>query len=262
MTDVQSYDLPPPHPPTPTARSPNFPPNLPVPPEPQGRDYRHLPPWKVEPLQNLKYIDDNIVQEKLNFDSIPTDGYSFRTKHAVRTQNLTHGIVHEAKARGLKVNNAKATALCISEVKNFIPKAFTYDLHVNQVRSGNEMKILGFHFSSDVGMAAQVQAIRRKFFAKKWVRTHLANNGFTQNDLLQVYKATILPIHDYCSRVYNSSLTKQQASALERLQAHALKTIYGYQHSYRSLLETVPIPPLCLAARSLHYFTYLTVKAL
>lgn len=61
----------------------------------------------------MKYVDDNIVQEKLNFDLIPTDGYSFLTKHVVRTQNLTHGIVHEAKARGLKVDNAKITALCI-----------------------------------------------------------------------------------------------------------------------------------------------------
>ena len=48
-TDIQNYDLPPPHPPTPTTWSPSFPPNLAVPPEPQGRDYHHLPPWKVEP---------------------------------------------------------------------------------------------------------------------------------------------------------------------------------------------------------------------
>ena len=44
-------------------------------------------------------------------------------------------------------------------------------------------------------------------------------------------------MHDYCSSVYNSSLTLTQASALERLQANALKAIYGYQFSYRSLLE-------------------------
>ena len=243
-TDIQPYDLPPPNPPTPTQRSDGHPAPLPVPAEPDGRDYRHLPPWRVEPLQVLKFVDDNVVQEKINFDSVPTDGYSFRTRQAIRTQNLTHGIVHEAKARGLKVNNAKTTALCISEVKNYIPKAFITDLDGNQIQSGNEMKILGFHFNSDVGMAAQVQAIRRKFFAKKWVLTHLGNNGFSKHDLLQVYKASILPIHDYCSCVYNSSLTKTQASALERLQAHALKTIYGYQHSYRSLLEITGLQTL------------------
>ena len=86
-------------------------------------------------------------------------------------------------------------------------------------------------------MAAQVSSIRRKFYARKWILTHLGHCGFTKSDLLKVYKSVILPIHDYCSCVYNSSLTLSQASALERLQAQALKTIYGYEHSYRSLLE-------------------------
>ena len=242
--DIHNYDPPAPAPETPRIRSPNYPPAIPVPPEPQGRDHRHLPPWRVEPLQVLKFVDDNVVQEKINFDSVPTDGFSFRVKHAARTQNLTHGIVHEALARGLKVNNAKTTALCISEVKGYIPKAFIFDLDGNQIKSGNTMKLLGFHFSSDVGMQAQVDAIRRKFFAKKWVLTHLGNNGFTKADLVQVYRATILPIHDYCSCVYNSSLSQTQANALERLQAHALKTIFGYQHSYRSLLQTTGLQTL------------------
>ena len=112
------------------------------------------------------------------------------------------------------MNNAKTMALCISEVKSYIPKAFFYDLDGNQIKSGNNMKILRFHFNSDVGMQAQVDAIKRKFFAKKWVLTHLGNNGFSNSDLVQVYRATILPIHDYCSCVYNSSLTQTQANAL------------------------------------------------
>ena len=241
--DVIDYN-PPGHVPPNIQPAPNPPPLAVVHPEPQGRDYRHLPPWKVELLQVLKYVDDNMVQEKINFDTVPTDGHSFRIKHAVRTQNLTHGIVHEALDRGLRVNNAKTTALCIAEVKDYIPKAFIYDMEGNQVKSGNEMKILGFHFSSDVGMAAQVNSIKRNFYAKKWVLTHLASKGFSQLDLVQVYRATILPIHDYCSCVYNSSLTQTQADALERLQAHALKTIFGYHHSYSSLLETTGLKTL------------------
>ena len=54
----------------------------------------------------------------------------------------------------------------------------------------------------------------------------------------------ILPIHDYCNCVYNSSLTLTQAAALERLQAQALKTIFGYEHSYRSLLEMTGLSTL------------------
>ena len=86
-------------------------------------------------------------------------------------------------------------------------------------------------------MAAQVANIRRKFALKIWVLRHLAANGFTQEDLLKVYRSIILPAHDYCSCVFNSSLTQTQSNALERLQAQALKAIYGYEFSYRALLE-------------------------
>ena len=56
-------------------------------------------------------------------------------------------------------------------------------------------------------------------------------------DLLKVYKSTIIPVHDYCSTVYNSSLTLTQSGQLERLQAMALKAIYGFDHSYHYLLS-------------------------
>ena len=61
--------------------------------------------------------------------------------------------------------------------------------------------------------------------------------GMGKLHLVRVYKATILPMHDYCSTVYNSSLTITQSGQLERLHAMALKAIYGYELSYRALLS-------------------------
>ena len=208
-----------------------------VPDEPTERDYRHLPVWQTEPLYVLKYVDDNVIIEKLNFDPVPTGGDGTRVKHAVRTQNLFRLIVHEAEMRGMRVNGKKTKALLISELKSYLPKAFFNDENGDQIKAGETMTILGFTFSSDVGMGAQVEAIRKKFYARKWILHHLGHAGFSEADLLKVYKSVILPIHDYCSCVYNSSLTQTQASALERLQAQALKAIYGYEHSYRALLE-------------------------
>ena len=215
-----------------------------VPDEPVDRDYRHLPPWQTVPLYVLKYVDDNVIIEKLNFDSVPTGGDATRVKHAARTQNLYRSIVAEAVRRGMVVNDGKTKSLLISEIKSYVPKAFFRDTNENQVVADDEMKILGFHFSSEPGMGAQVAAIRRKFYARKWILHHLGHAGFSKDDLLKVYRSVILPIHDYCSCVYNSSLTQSQASALERLQAQALKTIYGYEHSYRSLLELTGLQTL------------------
>ena len=144
----------------------------------------------------------------------------------------------------MKVNNDKTVSMLISELKAYHPKAFFLDSNNNQVQSGGSMKILGFHFSTEVDMSAQAAAIRRKFYARKWILSHLAHVGFSKQDLLKVYRSVIPPIHDYCSCVYSSSLTQQQTGALERLQAQALKTIYGYEHSYRSLLELTGLPTL------------------
>ena len=99
------------------------------------------------------------------------------------------------------------------------------------------MKILGAYFSSEPGMAAQVAEIRRKFTSRIWALRHLGRLGMSKPDLLRVYKSTILPMHDYCSTVFCSSLTLTQSGQLERLQAMALKAIYGFDHSYRSLLS-------------------------
>ena len=70
-----------------------------------------------------------------------------------------------------------------------------------------------------------------------WILRHLAHRGLVASDLLRVYQSVILPCHDYCRVVFHSSLTALQANSLERLQSQALKCIFGYQYSYRALLE-------------------------
>ena len=106
------------------------------------------------------------------------------------------------------------------------------------------MKVLGFLFSSDADMSAHIEDIKRKFRARIWSLRHLGHVGFSESDLLKVYKSVILPVHDYCSCVYNSSLTQTQSNALERLQAQSLKAIYGYKHFYRLLLEKTGLTTL------------------
>ena len=221
-----------------TDQAPNPPPPTPVPPEPGGRDYRHLPPWASQLLQVLKYIDDNIINEKINFDNVPTDPNSVRTKRAIRTENLFKWIVHQARSLGMVVNGSKTHAVCISELKSYIPKVFFSDQDGNTVEAQDSIKILGFHFSSSQDMSAQVEAIRKGFVARIWSLRHLRHRGLDEADLLKVYQSILLPVHDYCSCVFNSSLTQLQVNALERLQAQALKAIYGYEHSYTLLEKT------------------------
>lgn len=144
----------------------------------------------------------------------------------------------------MKVNSSKTTMLCVSDSKTYEAAAFIEDGEGNRIESTESLKILGLHFSKKPDMSAQVNAICQKFRARIWILRHLNHNGFTQDELLKVYKSVILPCHDYCSSVFHSSLTLSQTIVLERLQAKALKAIYGYDPSYRELMEKAELTTL------------------
>ena len=154
--------------------------DVPVPPEPTECTYLHLPPFARELLQVLKYVDDNVINEKANFETIPTEVHGFRTKHLVRTQNLFRRIVAEAVARGMKVNSLKTGLMIISDSASYNPAGYIFDLEGNKITNSNSMKILGFHFSSDPDMAAQVRSIQSKFRARLWILRHLKHRGFSR----------------------------------------------------------------------------------
>ena len=176
-----------------TTTVPGGPTPTPVPDEPFLADYRHLPPFLRLPLEIYKYVDDNVLLEKLNFDTVPTDGRFVRDKWAVRTQNTFCSIVFQAMAQGMKINSGKTKSLLISELKSYAPAAHFFDDQGNMVRAGDTMKILGVHFSGEPGMAAQVADIRRKFTARIWALRHLGRLGMNKTDLLTVYKSTSYP---------------------------------------------------------------------
>ena len=140
----------------------------------------------------VKYVDDNVI-------------------------NLFRRIVHQAQSRGMRVNAQKTKALLISELKSYLPETFFDDADNNRIETDKTMKILGFHFSEDADMAAQVAAIRRKFVSRVWILRNLRSRVFGTEDLLKVYKSVIQPVHNYRSCVYNSSLAITQSGVLERL---------------------------------------------
>ena len=233
-------DLPPGHPPAQEEAETD----VPVEQEFLGRTYLHLPPWQQTLIQVLKYVDDNVLHEKANFEFVETDEMFRRIKHFVRTQNLFRRVVGQAEDKGMQVNALKTNLMCISDASSYTACGFIEDSEGTRIESTDSMKILGFYFSSKPDMSAQVEAIQRKFRTRLWILRHLRHRGFSNADLLQVYRSIILPVHDYCSCVYNSSITFTQSQALERLQRMALKSIYGYEVSYAALLQLTGLSTL------------------
>ena len=200
--------------------------------------------WESFLLSILKYVDDNVIHEKLCMDGLVIDENGEERARATRSQNLFRQITRIAEMLGMRVNTDKTMVLCISDSRTYKAKAFIEDAEGVEIDSVEKLKVLGLHFSSRPDMADQVEAICRKFRSRVWTLRHLHHRGFSQADLLKVYKSTILPCHDYCSNVFHSSLTLSQTITLERLQAKALKAIYGYDPSYKELMEKAGLTTL------------------
>ena len=173
--------------------------------------------WESLLLSVLKYVDDNIIHEKLCMDSYVINHNGEKRARATRLQNLFRQITRIAELMGMKVNTDKTKVLCVSDARTYKATAFIEGTDGMVVDSVDSLKVLGLHFSSKPDMSAQEKAICRKYRARIWTLRHLHHRGFSQEDLLKVYKSTILPCHDYCSSVFHSSLTLSQTVVLERL---------------------------------------------
>ena len=77
-----------------------------------------------------------------------------------------------------------------------------------------------------------------------WVLRHLKLSGFTEQELARVYTTVIRPVLGYCCVVYLAMLTDEQDQHVERLQAQALKSIYGYKMSYADMRKRAGVTTL------------------
>ena len=94
------------------------------------------------------------------------------------------------------------------------------------------MKLLGFHLSTrpTVGKAL-IKCLRTRL----WILRHLREAGFTQEELVRVYKSVVRPVHDYMCVVYHAMLTDENDEQIERMQSQTLKSIYGWKIPYAEL---------------------------
>ena len=170
----------------------------------------------------------------------------------------------------MKINVDKTNMIAISAAISFVPECYIEAGEDEVVRSGQDnIKILGFTFSTRPTVNAHIEETIKKCRRRYWILRHLKNYGFDESELVMVYKSQVRSVLEYCSVVYHSMLTADQAEALERCQTQALKCIFGYAgESQRTLrqkagLETLEVRRLaavdrftdkCLAGRFEDWF--------
>ena len=202
--------------------------------------------WRARDARKLKYVDDGVIACKINMQSgkilsVSYQGKVCKEKHDLITQNLFRRVVAKARARGMVVNHKKTRILCVSDALNYKALSFIRDSDGNKISSTESMKILGFHLDSRPTCHAHVDALRARMRETTWVLRHLKISGFTEKELARVYKTVVRPVLDYCCVIYHPMLTDEQDQIVERLQAQALKNIYGYGIPYAKMREMADV---------------------
>ena len=192
--------------------------------------------WKARKPRKFKFVDDGLLLSKMNMDSAEVlgrvNGTVVKSKLDVQSQNVFRRVVAKAESRGMVVNREKTAILCMSDSQTYKAACKLQDSNGVVLHSGEKMKVLGFHLDSRPTVHAHVAALQVRMRGTAWVLRHLKIAGFTEAELATVYRTVVRPVLDYCAVVYHPMLTDEQDQLVEKLQARALKNIYGYKDSY------------------------------
>ena len=204
--------------------------------------------WKPRNTSEHKYIDDNLLDTKLDMETVPTTttagGKPVKNKHSVSCQNSFRRIVRNAELIGMKVNSSKTAQVLVSDALSFEAVAHIYSISGEKIESSDRLKMLGFTFSSKPSCAAHIETVRRSFRGKYWLIIHLKQDGYSETELVRAYTTMIRPIAEYLAVVWHPMLTDQQDELVERLQSTALRYIYGYGLSYKTMREMAGLDTL------------------
>ena len=159
--------------------------------------------WTAKKPRSLKFVDDGMILAKINMDSAQIVdnlvGRPTKSKHNLQTQNVFRRIVSRAESRGMVVNKKKTNILCLSDVQTYTATCKIQDADGNFIKSGGEIKVLGFHLDGRPTVHAHVAALQRRMRDTAWVLRHLKIAGFSQDELATVYRTVVRPILDYCA---------------------------------------------------------------
>lgn len=108
-----------------------------------------------------------------------------------------------------------------------------------------ETKLLGVWLSTYLDWTRNTMEVCRKAYMRVGMLTKLKYVGTSRKDLINIYMLFIRSVLEYCSTVYHSTLTKEQAASIERVQKVCLRVILDEDyHSYEQALRTTELDTL------------------
>ena len=201
--------------------------------------------WEIQPPEIKGYIDDFNVVEKIQESNAVTHHTTEKTRstaHAPSSELVFAKLNTGASEINMVVNPSKTQMVCISAATTKESTSYI-NTPEGKLRSGKELKILGFHFNDTPTINFHIEKMLAKARDRIWSLRHLKKYGMGEQDLLHFYRTFIRPILDYGVPTYHPQLTATLAAKIESLQAAAMRAIYGPLVSYDTVLTHEKIEP-------------------
>ena len=132
--------------------------------------------WKERKLLCVKYVDDCLSVEKVSFSNAEIINANSQTNalaRANKSQDHFRTVEYNAATRGMEINKSKTSMMCESAAKTYTPKSYLIASDGTKVESGEQMKILGFHFNTEPNVKHHMKLLHRRFKCRLWSLRHL-----------------------------------------------------------------------------------------
>ena len=217
---------------------------------------------------HLKYVDDLTLAEAINMPTqlveIPPgertmpDSFHARTGHVLpldksKVYQQLQKVETYASENDMKLNYKKTKLIVFNPCKNidFMPEI---NIKNNTLEVVNEIKLLGLTIQSDMKWTSNTRNMVIKANKRLWILRRLKNLGALENDLLEVYIKQIRCILEYGVPAWQSSITQEEKTNIERVQKSAFHIILGNSYlSYKNALHSLGMETLDIRRKRLTY---------
>ena len=146
-------------------------------------------------------------------------------------------------ANKMRLNEKKTNYIMFNRSKEHFATRLT--INGQWMERQNSIKLLGVWLDEDGSWRKNTQELCKRAYSRLSMLSKLRYAGVSTEDLVLIYKLHIRSCLEYSAVAFHSSLSSQQAAALERCQAVCLRVILGESYvSYDAAMEMTGLEKL------------------
>jgi len=199
------------------------------------------------------YADDTTLHCSTRFRSQADCRTTLADRRSKQSEEINHAleeVLDWGTRNCVKFNASKTQSIFISTKRSEYPSTIIMD-GVN-ISNSDDISLLGVKISSNLSWNTHITFLAKRA-CRKLNFLFRARHYFRSNDLLQLYKAQIRPLLEYCSHIWGAA-PDSVLNLLDRVQARAVRLINdpSITENLSSLSHRRSVGDLCLFYR--YYF--------